>query len=61
MEATVSVTLDLSKSFYAKVAGDYRVYIPAEFRRALDVKPGDVVWLIVGTVISAGGSRVIVP
>ena len=61
MEATITVTIDLSKSFYAKVSDEYRIYIPTEFRRTSNIKPGDIVWVIIGTIIPKDDRRVIIP
>jgi len=60
VESTIQSVIDLSKSFYARVGDDYRIYIPREVRRVVRVDPGDVVWIIVGTVIP-GEKRVVIP
>jgi bifunctional DNA-binding transcriptional regulator/antitoxin component of YhaV-PrlF toxin-antitoxin module len=60
VSSTIQSVLDLSKSFYARVGDDYRIYIPKEVRRVVRVEPGDTVWMIVGTVIP-GGRRVLIP
>jgi bifunctional DNA-binding transcriptional regulator/antitoxin component of YhaV-PrlF toxin-antitoxin module len=53
--------VDVTKSFYSRVGDDYRLYIPKDFREnVVKVEPGDLVWLIVGTVI-AKRERVILP
>lgn len=49
--ATINIVLDLSKSFYARVGGDYRIYLPKEIRDRESINEGDLVWLVVGTVI----------
>ncbi|MEM4154980.1 MAG: hypothetical protein QXW52_09215 [Candidatus Caldarchaeum sp.] len=50
---TIATTsLEPHKSFYAKVDSDYRIYIPRHFREnVVRINPGDVLWLVVGTVI----------
>jgi bifunctional DNA-binding transcriptional regulator/antitoxin component of YhaV-PrlF toxin-antitoxin module len=58
--ATINSILDLSKSFYARVGDDYRLYIPREFREVMKIEPGDMMWIIVGTVLSKK-SRVVMP
>ena len=59
--ATIKNVLDVSKSFYAKVGDDYRLYIPKEFReKVLRVEPGDIVWVIIGTIIPKY-DRVMIP
>jgi len=61
--ATITTVLDLSRSFYARVGDDYRIYIPKEFREAVErIEPGDMIWVIIGTVIpNPKSDRVIVP
>lgn len=44
-------TVDFSKSFYAKVGDDYRISIPKTFREAVGIHEGDIVHVIIGTVI----------
>ncbi|MEM0232580.1 MAG: AbrB/MazE/SpoVT family DNA-binding domain-containing protein [Candidatus Nezhaarchaeales archaeon] len=44
-------TVDLTKSFYAKVGDDFRVTIPKPIREVEKIVEGDIVLLIVGTVI----------
>ncbi|MEM1944137.1 MAG: hypothetical protein QXE50_05940 [Nitrososphaerota archaeon] len=60
--ATITTTaLEAHKSFYAKVDSDYRIYIPRNFRENIvRINPGDVLWLIVGTVIRES-ERIVVP
>ncbi|MEM2233826.1 MAG: hypothetical protein QXP81_09855 [Nitrososphaerota archaeon] len=57
---TGTVSVDASRSFYARVGSDYRVHIPSMIREIEGIEPGDVVWLLIGTVIKQG-KRVIVP
>jgi len=40
-----------SPSFYARVGDDYRIYIPKYFREALNIYEGDLVHVVVATVI----------
>lgn len=54
------MSVDASRSFYARVGSDYRVHIPSMIREIEGIEPGDVVWLLIGTVIKQG-KRVIVP
>jgi len=40
-----------TQSFYAKVGDDFRIYIPKHFREALKIYEGDIVGVIVATII----------
>ncbi|MEM1557396.1 MAG: AbrB/MazE/SpoVT family DNA-binding domain-containing protein [Thermoproteota archaeon] len=44
-------TVDLARSFYARVGDDYRVTIPKIVREVEKIIEGDTVLLIIGTVI----------
>jgi AbrB family looped-hinge helix DNA binding protein len=43
--------VSIAPSFYAKVGDDYRIYIPKVFRETMGICEGDIIHVIVGTII----------